>query len=334
MDDDEQPGQPDHGEPAESDDAALESNDEIADEFTEDLDGLSMDDLGAAYARVAAEHDPEAFAQPEEAVPEDDTSETEITDEEQEDSSEDEALVTPEAIVEAALFVGHPENKRFTEQRLASLMRDVSPEEVVLLIDQLNESYKEADQGLRIMRDEQGYRMSIAPEVEAVRRSFWARSERHGSAKPQSRYFRWWRITRHHRPESSGSTRTRKWPPTEPTCETSIVANGTNQTTRGWTCHSSLSPHRTISYFCSGSRRSKIYLRSTKPSASYSRKQQPRETPASDCTGLRSHRQRINRQRIDRQRTNRQRTNRQTDRQRTDRWDTNDRPIARTPPSF
>ncbi len=172
MDDDERPEQADHDEPANSDDAARESNDELADEFAEDLDGLSMDDLGAAYARVAAEHDPEAFAQPEEAVPEDETSETDTEDEAQEESDEDEALVTPEAIVEAALFVGHPENKRFTEQRLASLMRDVSPEEVVLLIDQLNESYKEADQGLRIMRDEQGYRMSIAPEVEAVRRSF------------------------------------------------------------------------------------------------------------------------------------------------------------------
>ena len=172
MDDDERAEESDHDESADSDETAMESNDELADELSEDLDGLSMDDLGAAYARVAAEHDPEAFAQPEEAVSGDDTSENDIADEELEDTDEDEAHVTPEAIVEAALFVGHPENKRFTEQRLASLMRDVSPEEVIVLIDQLNESYKEADQGLRIVREEQGYRMSIAPEVEAVRRSF------------------------------------------------------------------------------------------------------------------------------------------------------------------
>ena len=172
MDDDEHAEESDHDESADSDETAPESNDELADELSEDLDGLSMDDLGAAYARVAAEHDPEAFAQPEEAVSGDDTSENDIADEEPEDTEEDEAHVTPEAVVEAALFVGHPENKRFTEQRLASLMRDVSPEEVIVLIDQLNESYKEADQGLRIMREEQGYRMSIAPEVEAVRRSF------------------------------------------------------------------------------------------------------------------------------------------------------------------
>ena len=174
MNDDEQPEQNAPGELNDSDEAALESNDELADEFTEDMDGLSMDDLGAAYARVAAEHDPEAFAQPAEAAPEDETAESDVADEEQQETDQHEALVTPEAIVEAALFVGHPENKRFTEQRLASLMRDVSPEEVVQLIDQLNESYKEADQGLRIIRDEHGYRMSIAPEVEAVRRVFGA----------------------------------------------------------------------------------------------------------------------------------------------------------------
>jgi len=165
MDDDQQP------DPS----GTVDSEDTFTDspgDFADDLDGLSMDDLGAAYARVAAEHDPEAFAQPSEDPPSEDGSESEVVEDVHEDSEEQEELVTPEAIVEAALFVGHPGNKRFTEQRLASLMRDVSPEEVVLLIDQLNESYKEANQGLRIMRDEQGYRMSIAPEVEAIRRSF------------------------------------------------------------------------------------------------------------------------------------------------------------------
>jgi segregation and condensation protein B len=48
----------------------------------------------------------------------------------------------------------------------------VTPEEVEESITQLNESYKAADQALRIVRDERGYRMTIAPEVEDVRRSF------------------------------------------------------------------------------------------------------------------------------------------------------------------
>jgi segregation and condensation protein B len=59
-----------------------------------------------------------------------------------------------------------------TEQRLASLMRDVSPDDVVELIGHLNDSYREAGQALRIIRDDLGYKMTIAPEVENVRRSF------------------------------------------------------------------------------------------------------------------------------------------------------------------
>jgi segregation and condensation protein B len=135
------------------------------DEVTE----LSLDNLGAAYAKAAAEHDPESFVHVEE--------EPEVVEEEEETSSyfdeeEDDGVATPEQIVEAALFVGHPENKSFSTQRLASLMRDVTPEEVVEIIEQLNESYREAEQGIRAVRDEHGYRMSIAPAVEKVRRSF------------------------------------------------------------------------------------------------------------------------------------------------------------------
>ncbi|MCH1495668.1 MAG: SMC-Scp complex subunit ScpB [Rubripirellula sp.] len=135
--------------------------------------GLSLDDLGAAYARVAAEHDPEAFA-----APEPDRTE-EATDHDAEADQHDglpteniDQAATPEAIIEGALFVGHPQNKSLSEQRIASLMRDVTPEEVEESITQLNESYKAADQALRIVRDERGYRMTIAPEVEDVRRSF------------------------------------------------------------------------------------------------------------------------------------------------------------------
>jgi segregation and condensation protein B len=145
---------------------------ETADDPADDLDSLSLEDLGAAYARVAAEHDPEAFLPISDEKPVDETAKSEPLNDNKEETHEEDDFVSPEAIIEAALFVGHPANKRFTEQRLSSLMRDVSPAEVVTLIDQLNESYREAGQGLRIIRDEQGYRMSIAPEVEAVRRSF------------------------------------------------------------------------------------------------------------------------------------------------------------------
>ena len=134
---------------------------------------LSLDDLGAAYARVAAEHDPESFS-----VPEQESAEEEVLGEEYVDAvdvggvEQDDQAATPEAIIEGALFVGHPDNKPLSEQRIASLMRDVTPQEVEEMIEQLNASYTAADQALRIVRDERGYRMTIAPEVEDIRRSF------------------------------------------------------------------------------------------------------------------------------------------------------------------
>ena len=148
------------------------TNDSDHDDAEDEFDELSLDDLGAAYARAAAEHDPDAFAHPS-----DDRAQSGEDDDQSEEldslaGDEHDEVVTPEWIVEAALFVGHPENLNLSEQRLASLMRDVRPEEVIAIIDRLNESYKEADQALRIVRDELGYRMTIAPAVEGVRRSF------------------------------------------------------------------------------------------------------------------------------------------------------------------
>ncbi|GAA5509800.1 SMC-Scp complex subunit ScpB [Novipirellula caenicola] len=153
------------------DDNAAETGDEL---WNDDGEELSLDDLGAAYARAAAKHDPEAFAPSEEATDAANASSEDELDAALEDEAEPEEdeLVTPEAIIEGALFIGHPENKLITEQRLASLMREVTPEEVVELIAKLNQSYREADQALRIVRDDQGYRMTISPEVENVKRSF------------------------------------------------------------------------------------------------------------------------------------------------------------------
>ncbi|MGB7328508.1 MAG: SMC-Scp complex subunit ScpB [Rubripirellula sp.] len=143
-------------------------------EHDDDIGELSLDDLGAAYARAAAEHDPDAFAPVEEEVDQDADVDIELADEiaPVDDNPDDEHVVTPETIVEGALFVGDPDGKPITEHRLASLMRDVTPEEVIEMIEHLNQSYRENDQALRIVGDENGYRMTVAPEVENVRRSF------------------------------------------------------------------------------------------------------------------------------------------------------------------
>lgn len=146
-----------------------ESEDEDAGE--EEFGEFSLDDIGAAYARAAAAHDPETFAAPE-PPPESDPDDESNSDVPADAADDPDEPVHPEGIIEAALFVGHPDNDTMSAARLASLMRDVTEEEVVEMIASLNQSYKDAEQALRIVEDENGYRMTIAPSVEIVRQSF------------------------------------------------------------------------------------------------------------------------------------------------------------------
>ncbi len=157
------------------DDDSRDPEDEPSEAPEEEVDELSLEDLGAAYARIAAQHDPENYVSPDQHPTDSDDEVRNELSEPASGESDDEVsddVATPEAIIEAALFVGHPENQSMSEQRLASLMRGVTPEEVIELIAQLNQSYRDADQAIRIVQDDGGFRMTIAPEVEQIRRSF------------------------------------------------------------------------------------------------------------------------------------------------------------------
>ena len=143
---------------------------------------LSFEDLGAAFARVAAEQSDSEETSATDAPSSDFESVGEPpleTDREADprglqegDEEEAEGHVSPEAILEGALFVGHPESHGFTAQRLASLMRDVTPDEVAEMIGRLNESYRENGQALRIVEDDRGYRMTTAPDLDSLRQQF------------------------------------------------------------------------------------------------------------------------------------------------------------------
>ncbi|MEM6471771.1 MAG: SMC-Scp complex subunit ScpB [Planctomycetota bacterium] len=136
----------------------------------ESEDEFLLDDLGAAYARAAAKHAPDEYVEPatepSQAAEETGNATIGLPNLEPEDS------VHPAGIIEAALFVGHPENEVLSAAMLASLMRDVTEDEVVEHIDSLNDSYRRAGQALRIVSEETGYKMAIAPAVENVRQSF------------------------------------------------------------------------------------------------------------------------------------------------------------------
>lgn len=146
---------------------------------------ISLEELGQAYAEAMAEaigNDPprgDADAVEGSAVVAlDDFSTLEAEDDSasfsQADDHED-AIPTPGAIIEAALFIGNPQNRGISESELAALMRDVTAENVSEYVDRLNESYIAHGQAFRIHRDEDGLRLGVAPDMEVVRRAFYGK---------------------------------------------------------------------------------------------------------------------------------------------------------------
>lgn len=166
---------------------------EPEDDFEDDEDAFSLEELGAAYKHIVAKSDSDdgseaiqtgevlqreqliAAQAVDQSEPEPGPTEAPDDDTEAEATSpedEPESAATPEAIIEAALFVGHPNGHGITAARLASIMRGMTPEEVIETIDTLNESYRTHRQGIRIAQDDSGYRLIVAPEVESIRHVF------------------------------------------------------------------------------------------------------------------------------------------------------------------
>lgn len=156
-------------------------------------DEISFEELGQAYAEALAEAGGElpppagGPAASDEAAESllDNAGEAAVWDaaaaaaalvtESESDDSDSEPPPTPLAIVEAALFIGTPENRALSEQELAGLMRDVTVADIQQYVARLNESYIANGQALRIYSDADGLRMSISPDMERVRRSFYGK---------------------------------------------------------------------------------------------------------------------------------------------------------------
>src|SRR5262245_19384998 len=131
------------------------------DEFGQPDDaGLSLDELSQAYAALLAKGaDPYAETErdtpeapvvplPPEAAP---PTPTKVDD--------DAVAVTPKAILEAMLFVGHPTREPLTSERIAALMRGVTPAEIDDLADELNTEYEAAGAPYTICSVDAGYRL-------------------------------------------------------------------------------------------------------------------------------------------------------------------------------
>jgi len=155
-----------------------------------DEHGLPLDELTQAYADLIARGD-----DPYAALPDPDESPlsvlTEEDGEEVEEAGDDEleaddpsggaanadaaCEISPRTILEAMLFVGHPENQSLTSEHVASLMRGVRAPEIDELVVELNRSYDEEGCPYRIESVGAGYQLVLRDEFHSLRDVFYGR---------------------------------------------------------------------------------------------------------------------------------------------------------------
>ncbi len=83
--------------------------------------------------------------------------------------------LSPRTILEAILFVGHPEHQPIGANEIAGLMRGVREAEIEALVDELREEYEREDRPYTIVSNGSGYQMVLREEWSALHRRFLGR---------------------------------------------------------------------------------------------------------------------------------------------------------------
>ena len=79
----------------------------------------------------------------------------------------------PLRIIEAMLFVGHPENTSLGKEQIARAIHGIKPDEVDDLVAELSTEYREGNAPYEIIYDDGGYRMVLREEFERIRSRFY-----------------------------------------------------------------------------------------------------------------------------------------------------------------
>lgn len=149
-----------------------------------DVPGLPLDELTQAYANLIAGGEDPYCPAPERdelrtQVEDDAEGSAAIEDEDAEEDVEESDLyeISPQAILEAMLFIGHPENKPLTSEEVASLMRGVRSQEIGEMVVELNRTYDEEGCPYRVESTGPGYRMVLRDEFHSLRDKFYGRTK-------------------------------------------------------------------------------------------------------------------------------------------------------------
>lgn len=149
-----------------------------------DDQGLSLEELGQAYAAMLHQGaDP--YPQPGDppstpATSTTTTAEAAPTELEEpprviDGTDDDGCEITPRSILEAILFVGHPQGEPLTSTQIAALMRGVRTAEIDELVVELNEKYDELGTAYTIASIGAGYQLQLRSELSPLRDKFYGR---------------------------------------------------------------------------------------------------------------------------------------------------------------
>jgi len=143
-----------------------------------DDQGVSLEELAQAYADLLDRGDDPYSALPDTETPAAIAAVVDEAVDEEEQPPEDEQAVcdiSPRSILEAMLFVGHPENRPLTSEKIASYMRGVRSQEIDELIVGLNQTYDQEGCPYRIESVGAGYCIALRDEFSSLRDKFYGR---------------------------------------------------------------------------------------------------------------------------------------------------------------
>ena len=138
-----------------------------------DLDeGVSLDDLGRAYAELmGGGDDPYQPRGPETELAEI----QELVDRQSHEETGEDHEVSPRGILEAMLFVGDENQRGLSARMIASFMRGVSPDEIAEMVAELNELYAAEEAPYEIILGADGYRMGLRSMYQPLRDRFFGK---------------------------------------------------------------------------------------------------------------------------------------------------------------
>ncbi|MBB76063.1 MAG: hypothetical protein CMJ75_16270 [Planctomycetaceae bacterium] len=145
---------------------------------TDDPPDVSLHELSQAYSQLMGDADASSQEQSVETQVEQQrkaADEGDRTPVGVEDTVEQAGDVSPRSILEALLFVGHPENVPLTSQQTADLMRGVEAVEIAGLVEELNALYEDEGSPYSIVSVDSGYRLELRDEFSRLRDKFYGR---------------------------------------------------------------------------------------------------------------------------------------------------------------